>query len=138
MSVDTKELLHKLSEATDIKEFLTEFEAEFHQMTCTEFINDVIAQRKLSVASIARRSGHGDYVYKVINGERKPSRDVLIGIAVGMELSLEETQLLLRISRMAVLDPRDRRDSVIIYGLNERLTIDRLNDLLYETQQKTL
>ncbi len=138
VSMDTKELLHHLSKAHNIGTFLSEFENEFHQLSCKEFINGIIQQKQLSIASIARKSGHGDYVYKVINGERTPSRDVLISIAIGMGLSFEETQLLLRIAKAATLDPRDRRDSVIIYGIQKQFNIDKLNDLLYEMQQQTL
>lgn len=34
-----------------------------------------------------------------------------------MKLSFEETQLLLRISKFAILDSRNKRESIIIYAL---------------------
>lgn len=138
MNIDTKELLHRLSESDDIKKFIDDNENEFINVKCTDFLNSILAQKCISIASVAKRSGQGDYVYKVLNGERRPSRDVLISIAFGMQLSLDETQLLLRISKNAILDPRDRRDSVIIYGIKEQLLVEKLNDLLFEMNFNTL
>ena len=46
-----------------------------------------------------------------------------------MKLSLEETQLLLRISKFAILDSRNKRDSVIIYGLTHNLTVFETDDI---------
>lgn len=138
MNIDTKELLHRLSKSTDIKKFLDENEDEFINLNCVDFLNSIIAQKNITIASVAKKSGQGDYVYKVLNGERKPSRDVLISIAFGMQLSLDETQLLLRISKNAMLDPRDRRDSIIIYGINEKLSVDLINDLLFEMKFNTI
>lgn len=136
--MNTTQLLHKLSESKDVKKFIEEYESEFRCISCSDFINDVLAQKDLSVAKVAKESGQGEYAYKVIRGERKPSRDVLITIAIGLELNLDETQLLLRIAKWAILDPRDKRDSIIIYGINERKTVEQLNDLLYDMEQQTL
>lgn len=138
MAIDTTELLHKLSTAKDIKFFLNEYKQEFRSISFSEFLNDIIYDKELTPAEVAKKSGQGEYVYKVIRGERKPSRDVIIAIAVGMTLSLDETQLLLRIAKWAMLDPRDKRDSIIIYSIKEKHTIDQLNDLLFDMEQQTL
>ena len=138
MNIDTKELLNRLSCAKDIKLFLTENESEFNNLSCTDYLNYLLRQRDASISEIAKKSGQGEYVYKVMRGERKPSRDVIISIAIGMSLLLDETQLLLRVSKLATLDPRDKRDSIIIYAINEKKSIYQLNDLLYELGQATL
>ena len=138
MSIDTTQLLHRLSEARDIKTFLEENEQEFHQVTTAELLGAYAEQNGLSVSAIADRSGHGEYVYKVFRGERKPSRDVLIAIAFGMALTIDQTQLLLRITKMSGLDPRDPRDSILLYALKNKKSIMETNDLLYELKQQTL
>ena len=138
MNINTAELLNKICDTDDIKGFLNEYEQEFMNVTLSELLNELAGRSDMSVAAISRRSGQGDYVYKVFHGERKPSRDIILAIAVGMNLCLNEAQLLLRVAKMASLDPRDKRDSVIIYGIKERLAIEKLNDLLYELDEKTL
>lgn len=136
--MDTAQLLNQLSKATDIQTFIDAHEKDFLTLSGTEYLCGFAKCKNISTAEIARRSGHGDYVYKVFNGERRPSRDVLIGISVGMSLSIDEAQLLLRIYKFAKLDPRDKRDSIIIFGLKEQMRFEQLNDLLYEMQEQTL
>jgi len=138
MSLNTTQLLNKLSSATDIKAFISEYEQEFRNITWQEFLNDLISEKKISPADVAKRSGQGEYVYKVIRGERKPSRDVCIAVSIGMGLSLDESQLLLRVFKWAILDQRDKRDSIIMYSLKEKHTIEQANDLLYDMEQQTL
>lgn len=138
MNIDTKELLNNLCMAEDIKAFIEDYGEEFLNISFPELLNQMSVQKGMNVAEVAKKSRQGDYVYKVFRGERKPSRDIVLTISVGMELSLKETQLLLRVAKMAALDPRDRRDSILIYGLKEKLGVDRLNDLLYEIEEKTL
>ena len=138
MAIDTTELLHKLSKASNIKEFINEHEQEFRNITWQEFLNDIIREKKISPTDVAKRSGQGEYVYKVIRGERKPSRDVCIAMSMGMSLTLDDTQLLLRVFKCAMLDPRDKRDSIIMYSIKEGHSIEQANDLLYDMEQQTL
>ncbi len=126
----TDELLKELKNSKDIQSFLDSHEQEFISENPVDYLNYIIQSRKTSVAEVAKNSGVGNYVYKVFNNERKPSRDVMLAIALGIGLSLEEAQLLLRISKFAILDSRDKRDSVIIYGFVNHLTVFKVDDLL--------
>ena len=138
MSIDTKELLNRLKQAPDIRTFFDEYQNEFLSLRPLDYLTELLRQKDMSLAQVANQSGQGEYVYKVFRGERRPSRDVVLAIAFGMQLCVEETQLLLRISKLAVLDPRDKRDSVILYSLKERHTVAQANDLLYEMHEQTL
>ena len=138
MKVNTTQLLNDLCQAKDIKAFLAEKDGEFLSVSLCELLNELAARYDMSVAEVARRSGQGEYVYKVFQGKRNPSRDILFAVAVGMGLTLAETQMLLRVAKLAAPDPRDKRDSVMIYAINEKLGVDALNELLYELQEKTL
>ena len=138
MKIDTNELLNKLTQSTDIESFFNEYNSEFITLKPIDYLCELLKEKDISITQIANRSGQGEYVYKVFKGERKPSRDVVISISIGMGLTVEETQLLLRISKLAILDPRDRRDSVILYSLKESHDINQINDLLYEMKEQTL
>lgn len=138
MSISTTELLNRLTKSDDITQFLDENEGEFLNISCAELLNELLAQKNMTTAEVAKRSGQSDYVYKVFRGERKPSRDIMISIAIGMSMSVNETQLLLRVSKLARLDPRDKRDSVILYGLKEQVDYIKINELLYDLGEPTL
>ena len=134
----TEELLKELKNAKDIEAFFKANEDKFLNQTASEYLNELLKIKGLSVATVAKNSGAGEYVYKIFKGERKPSRDIAIAISFGMELSLEETQLLLRISKFAILDSRDKRDSIIIYALTHGLTIFQTDDMLDNKDLTTL
>ena len=138
MRAITDELLCELKNAPDIDTFIKTHESHFINKTTSDYLNELIKVKDVSVADIVKKSGLGEYVYKVFKGERNPSRDILISIAFGMNLSLEETQLLLRISKFAILDSRDRRDSVIIYSINKNFSVFKTDDLLEEQNLTTL
>ena len=138
MQTITQKLLEGLKNADDIKTFLDLHEQEFLSQTLTDYLNELMTDKNITVAKIAKNSGIGEYVYKIFSGERRATRDVLVSVAFGMELSIEETQLLLRIAKFAVLDSRERRDSVIIYALSHDMTVFECDDLLNENNLITL
>lgn len=138
MAKITEELLNKIKESSDVEAFVRENERVFLSVSPEEYLNRMANEKGLRVADVAERSGQGDYVYKVFSGRRKASRDVLISICFGMGLSLDEAQPLLRAASFARLDPRNRRDSVIIYGLYRRTGVDEVNDILFELGESTL
>ena len=117
MKTITQELLDGLKNADDIKAFLwfawTRF---FYHNRLFDYLNELMNEKNITVAQVAKNSGIGEYVYKIFNGERNAKRDTLVAISFGMHLTFEETQLLLRIAKFAILDSRDRRDGIIIYA----------------------
>ena len=138
MQTITQKLLEGLKNADDIKTFLDLHEQEFLSQTLTDYLNELMTDKNITVAKIAKNSGIGEYVYKIFSGERRATRDVLVSVAFGMKLLIEETQLLLRIAKFAVLDSRERRDSVIIYALSHDMTVFECDDLLNENNLITL
>lgn len=138
MAKVTEELLNRIKESADAGDFVRENEAAFLRVSPDDYMNRMMEKKGLRVADVAALSGQGDYVYKVFSGRRRASRDVLIAICFGMGLSLDEAQPLLRAAGFARLDPRNRRDSVIIYGLCHGVEIDEVNDILFELGESTL
>ena len=138
MQKSTQELLNNLKSCDDIQKYLDENKDEIIGETLHDYLNDLQQQRGLKTGQIASRSGQGEYVYKIMReAHRNPGRDVLLAIAIGMSLDMAETQLLLRIARVASLDPRNSRDSVIIYAINNGSTMDETNRILDELGKET-
>jgi len=138
MSSITDELIKELKNTSDIESFFNSHESQFIEETTVTYLNKLLELKNINLSVIAKNSGIGEYVYKIFRGDRTPSRDVLITVSLSMGLSLEETQLLLRISKYAILDSRNKRDSVIIYGLSHGLSVFKIDDLLEEKNMVTL
>ncbi len=138
MAAITEDLMNELRKTTDIKSFFDKHEKEFIKETPSSFLNYMIVGKNITPSEAAKASGVGEYVYKILNGTRTPSRNILIAVAFGIKLDLEETQLLLRISKFAILDSRDKRDSIIIYGLVNGLTIFETDEILDKNDMVTI
>ena len=63
------------------------------------------------------------YGHQLFNGTRRPSRDKVLQLALGLGLSVDETQRLLRAAGKSQLYPRLKRDAVILYALQKKLPI---------------
>ncbi len=78
------------------------------------------------------------YLHQVFAGRRKPSRDRLICLCVGLEATLEESQRLLKQAAYAQLYPKLRRDAIIIHGILHHTALSEINDKLFAENEKTL
>ena len=138
MAAITDNLLTELKNSHDIEIFFKSHEGLFIDKPLCEYLTELQEIKGLNISTISNNSGVGEYAYKIFKGTKKPSRDILISLAFGMMLTLEETQLILRISKYAVLDSRDKRDAVIIYGIVNKLSVFQTNDMLDKNNLVTL
>ena len=65
------------------------------------------------------------YGYQIFDGSKTPSRDKVIAIALAMQLTLDEANRLLHLSNNGILYPKIKRDSIIIFGLENNQKIHR-------------
>lgn len=136
MAKVTEELLNQITQTADLENFIKQHEKDFENETVSGYLDKLLAAKNLRITDIAARSGRGDYVYKVFQGTRTATRDILLSIAIGMQLDLCETQSLLKIAGLAPLNPRNRRDSIVIYGISNKLKITDVCEILYEYGEK--
>lgn len=134
----TEELLNLIQKASDIEYYIKENESEMLSLSLDVYLSKLLEEKNLKIADVMAKSEQGDYIYKVFKNQRKASRDILISIAIGMELDINQAQKLLRISKNARLDPREKRDSVIIYAITNNISVCELNDILYDIGERTL
>ncbi len=134
----TQELLESLKLAGDIKEFFNAHENDFINQSPGDILSEILEKKRIPLSEAARLSGVGNYVYKLCSGERKASRNVIIAIAVGCGFTYEETQLVLRVSKLAILDSRDKRDSAVIYAITNGMSVFELDDMLDENGLDTI
>lgn len=140
MNKTTDELNNELKEADDIRRFMKTNEDELILGKISDFLNELIEKKGLKKAQVIEKANlQKTYAYEVLNGrKRNPSRDFLLRLAFAMGLDLEETQTLLKHSRMPQLYARNSRDSIIIYAINNKKSLIDCNVLLDEMKEKPL
>lgn len=129
----TYELLNEIKSSKEIESFLSKNETEFAEANLSEYIELLISEKGLQKSKVVARSGlNRIYAYQIFSGKRFPSRDKLIAIGFGLQLSLEEMDELLKYAGFSTLYARNRRDSIIIFAMNSKKSIFALNDMLFE------
>lgn len=137
--INTKDLEMELRHAESLDEFLNENGQALKAKNVSEYLEDLLIKYKAGKGDIVKKAGlTGTYGYQIIDGTRSAGRDKLIQLAFGFPLKVEETQRLLRCGGYAELYVKKRREAFIIYALEKGYDISRVNELLYENNEKTL
>lgn len=128
----TSELLAELKEDGAFEQYVKRNEEEFEEQEFCEYLRKLctslgkVPEQVIKNSQIDRTYGH-----QLFSGRRKPSRDKVLLLSFGMELTFEETQELLRASGKNTLYPKIKRDAAIIYGKNKGLTVLEMQELLF-------
>ena len=135
----TDDLSQELMSQPNLDQYITENEAYFADTDISAFLAGIYERCSLSKAELARRTGMSEvYLHQVFSGRRKPSRDRLLCLCIGMEASLEETQELLKQVGYAPVYLRLKRDAIIGHGLLHHTPLTEINDKLFSENEKTL
>lgn len=135
----TSQLNEELMSEANIDRYLKDNQDQFSCMEAADFLIELFEKRHLSKAELAKRAGISEvYLHQVFSKRRKPSRDRLLCICLGMQVSLEEVQRLLQQAVYAQLYSRIRRDSIIIFGIIHHMSVAEINDKLYFENEETL
>lgn len=65
MKTITQELLDGLKNADYIKAFLDLHEQDFLSQSLIDYLNELMNEKNITVAQVAKNSGIGEYVYKI-------------------------------------------------------------------------
>jgi len=132
MTKNTETLINEIRNTSNIDVFLSENELHFSDISFSEYLHKLLAQKGLNIADVQRRGDMTSYIYEIFSGRKTPSRNAALQLCFGFELKIEEAQYLLRLAKTGAMYARDRRDSVLLFGLKEGLDGAAINDLLDE------
>lgn len=132
MKKTTEELLKTLK-SSSLTAYLQDNKDELSDNPIAEYLSLAMEEKGLKKSDVIKSSGiQINYAYQIFSGLKLPSRDKLICLCFGMALSLDEAQTLLKYSCHAPLYPRNKRDSVIIFALQNKKSVIDCNLMLDE------
>lgn len=132
MQKKTSDLLKELTaENADISEYISSNPDSFINGNIKDYWEGIIDKSGLTKSSIINKSDFSYcYFYDIINGRKIPGKDKVVRLILAMKLSLDDCQDALRISSKSALYPKIKRDSILIFALNNSPSIYETNDLL--------
>lgn len=139
MKKDTSKLLEELQNFEQFRQFYNENSDYLISEKLSDYLKQLVEQKQLKKTDIIRRSELSDvYAYQIFSGLRVPERKKLLCLALAMELTIEETQQLLRCSGYSTLYVKLPFDSVVLYALCNHLSVMDTNALLFEYGLETI
>ncbi len=132
MAKTTTELLKELKrQSCSLPDYLSNHKETFIVEDIKDFWEDIINKKNYSKSNIINKSDFSYcYFYDVINGRKIPTKDKIVRLALAMKMTVDECQQALKISGRSALYPKVRRDSILIYAIEKKVTITQCNTML--------
>lgn len=135
-SILTAEMLELLTQAEDIGCFMEEHNDDYQDLTFSGYLEHLMQSKDLKKPQVIKASGLGEsFAYQIFAGYKNPSRDKLLALAIGMQLTFPECQRFLKLAGVSELYAKNRRDAVLIFGLQKSLSLVEINDILFDMEE---
>ena len=136
---DTNELMNELIKSDNTDEYCSKNAQFMVNDKISIYLNNILENKGLVKSKIIKKTELSEVqCYQIFDGRRKPSRDSLLSICIAMELSLDETQQMLKTGGFAPLYPKNKRDVIIIKGIQNNLSVAQINERLYDMDLPTI
>ena len=134
------EILNKIDKSDDLKEYLSSEKMIRDDMNFSQYYESLLKQKNVEVSDAVKNSGiERTYAYQIINGTRNnPSKDKILRLCIGIDCDLDATVRALEIAQAGPLYPRDKRDAIIIFAINNHCSVMDTNLLLNEFNEDYL
>ena len=127
----TGELMSLIQNTDRLDRVISEHAEEFAAHAFPELLAQLAAQRDLTPAALGEKALISrSFIYQLFSGERAPGRDIVLRLAIVLELGIEETQALLRAAQRGALYPRVPRDAAVLNALSRHLDLSGTEDML--------
>lgn len=140
MQKSTTELLNELKNFDSFKEYEKINKNSMINKTLSQYLCDLLEEKHLKKSDVIRKGELNEsYAYQMFSGVKStPSKDKLICLSIGMDLSVDETNSLLKLAGLSPLYPRIKRDSIIIINMKNKKSVVEINEELYNEGEETL
>ena len=132
----TKELEHQIRESPTPQVLTGE---DYAPPSLPIYLNSLLHRHGLTVQDVVVACNlDRSYGYQLFNGTRRPSRELLLRLALLLKLGEDEAQRLLKIAGRQPLYARNRRDATLLYALTHGLTAEDVGELLDSMDEDAL
>lgn len=133
----TDDLLKQLLSSSDPIQFADE--NNIGERSLSAYLQQLLEEKGLRRAAVVKDAQIGEtYGYYIFTGQRHPKRDFVIRIAIAMGCTLKETNRLLQAAGLNELYCKNRRDVIIIFGIDHGFTLQHIEEQLYQFGEDTL
>ena len=131
MGSTTNKILNELNSDKPLSKIFEENKSAYSDMSIGDYIDVEIKKRRMTKAKVIKDSGiNKRFFYDIIKNKKTPSRRYIIRIFLALKIELKDVQWYLKAANYPQLYARDKRDCVIIYCINNKLSVPECNEML--------
>ena len=139
MAKDTSKIVEELMLCPDFTTFYNQNSSDFVNTSLCDLLDELITKNNLKKSVVIKNSELSEvYAYQIFSGLRKPERNKLLCLAIGMSLNVNEVQNLLKCAGYATLYVKNPFDSIVLWGIHKGLTVVEINQMLFKYNLETL
>lgn len=139
MNKSTGEIVKELELCDNFQTFYEDNKDQMITDTLSHMLEELLASTGMTKAQAIKNSELTEvYGYQIFSGKRRPDRRKLLALAVGMGLTVEQTQDLLKHAGYPPLYAKLPADSTVLYGISRGLSVPQINEMLFKNQLETL
>ncbi len=142
MTYTTDELLkilHSTHSVSELNKYTENLSEQKENLSLSEYFTTYLRLHNIAESDLIRSSQiQRNYAYQILSGAKNPGRDKVLALCLAAQMNYDETQRALALADLGKLYPRRKRDSIIIFALNQKLSVQQANELLYEENENTL
>ena len=133
----TEELLGELLDTPSIDTYVSAH--ELPAISLSDYLYQLLEEKHLERSRVIHMADLNEtFGYQIFTGSRNPSRNKVLQIAFAMALTLRETNRVLTAADVARLDPKSRRDAIIIFCIDRGCSLQKVNEELYRFGEETI
>lgn len=128
-----------LEDASSYNDFYENNKTNLKQKDSVEVWKRAFSEVKIKKSDVIEKADIGyTYFYDILRGDKHPTRNILIKLFLAAELNLSICQEILYTYDSAYLYPDVKRDSIVIFAINNHLTLSQTNRLLEKYNEQPL
>lgn len=126
-------MLNKINDKSKLNKYIYSSTEEEENLSLDEYITRICKSKGLSKSDIIKNADlYRTYGYEILSGKKNPSRDKLLQICIGNDFSLEQANRSLTLAKLGVLYAKNPKDSIVIFALNNSLSLMDTNLILHD------
>jgi len=129
----TGEFAMQLIASESFEDFFSENIEQMQPQNLRQYLGELCSSRGISPNKLMQDVDiDRNYGHKILSGNRTPTREYVLRMALGLELTIDECRKLLSISGNSQLYPRIPRDAAILYCLHHKFGYLATQEKLHE------
>lgn len=125
------DILNSIDNKNNLTKYITKAKLNYNSLDFNNYFEELLNMKNLKKSTIIEFSNlDRTYAYQILNGKKKPSRDKILQLCIAANLNFDEVQKCLTLGNVGQLYAKSPRDSAIIFGIKNNISLIDINNLL--------